>query len=324
LTNAQNYNETPQPAAGIAGYIFNGLNASKTESDSFESWIATLTKLAEQHEREARVTRDAEPAGPAREVKAPLPKLEAGPWRSLGGYFDYTHWADRERFLELDKAIAASQDLRESEMERDIEMVWAREGGSQSGRRSVRSAQAALVVRFDGNFAWFSTIFGPGFITWEKFIFAWSLPFRLMHAVDFVVVIRTAVSSVSRVCSYRFAFFRASESRMRGLETGWTRFRAYLDCFSGDFWLILGRVFDTWEKFIFAWDSPFRLMYAVDFIVVGRTAVSTVSRVCSFRFVFFRMAEGGMKDLEVGEEWTGVGICWGDWIEVENTVGGHS
>ena len=28
------------------------------------------------------------------------------PWLSLGGCFDYTHWEDRERFVELDKAIA--------------------------------------------------------------------------------------------------------------------------------------------------------------------------------------------------------------------------
>ena len=37
----------------------------------------------------------------------PLVKLTPGPWISLGGYLDYEGWADRERFLELDRAIAA-------------------------------------------------------------------------------------------------------------------------------------------------------------------------------------------------------------------------
>lgn len=30
------------------------------------------------------------------------------PWLSLGGHFDYAKWKDRERFLELDKAIASA------------------------------------------------------------------------------------------------------------------------------------------------------------------------------------------------------------------------
>jgi hypothetical protein len=106
--------------------MIQGATSSRTESD-FEIWIATLTQLAEQHEREAReraariVQQPAD--SPAPQVKPALPKLAAGPWRSLGGYFDYTHWSDRERFLELDKAIAASQELRDSEVERDDEML---------------------------------------------------------------------------------------------------------------------------------------------------------------------------------------------------------
>jgi hypothetical protein len=37
----------------------------------------------------------------------PLSMLPFSPWRSFGGYLDYSGWAARERFLELDKAIAA-------------------------------------------------------------------------------------------------------------------------------------------------------------------------------------------------------------------------
>ena len=47
------------------------------------------------------------------ETETPLQKASAGSWVSLGGYFDYSTWADRERFVELDRAIAASGDLSE-------------------------------------------------------------------------------------------------------------------------------------------------------------------------------------------------------------------
>jgi hypothetical protein len=40
----------------------------------------------------------------------PLQKLPPGPWRSLGGYFDYSKWSERDRFLELDHAILATSD----------------------------------------------------------------------------------------------------------------------------------------------------------------------------------------------------------------------
>jgi len=31
---------------------------------------------------------------------------ESHPWRSLGGFLDYEQWLDRERFVELDAALA--------------------------------------------------------------------------------------------------------------------------------------------------------------------------------------------------------------------------
>lgn len=40
-------------------------------------------------------------------VSEPLQKLPPGPWRSLGGYLDYTDWPERDRFAELDQAIQA-------------------------------------------------------------------------------------------------------------------------------------------------------------------------------------------------------------------------
>ena len=42
-----------------------------------------------------------------------LKPLPPGPWRSLGRHLDYTNWADRERFLELDNAIQRSAQAEE-------------------------------------------------------------------------------------------------------------------------------------------------------------------------------------------------------------------
>lgn len=40
------------------------------------------------------------------DAPSPLQMLPPGPARSLGGYLDYSGWPERERFLELDRAIA--------------------------------------------------------------------------------------------------------------------------------------------------------------------------------------------------------------------------
>jgi hypothetical protein len=120
----------PQLAEGIAGCLLNGLVSPPIESgnETVEHWIAILTQLAEEQERGHRSGRDQAKRettsdDSTREMRAPLQKLEAGPWRSLGGYFDYSLWPERDRFLELDRAIAAGQDLRDAAIDRDSEMI---------------------------------------------------------------------------------------------------------------------------------------------------------------------------------------------------------
>jgi len=56
---------------------------------------------------------------PPLEAALPLEKVEAGPWRSLGGYLDYSNWSSRERFLELDRMIADGQNHGERKDEPD-------------------------------------------------------------------------------------------------------------------------------------------------------------------------------------------------------------
>ena len=51
------------------------------------------------------VDRSADP-----EAFSALYRLPRARWRSLGEHLDYTHWPDRERFVQLDREILASRD----------------------------------------------------------------------------------------------------------------------------------------------------------------------------------------------------------------------
>ncbi|HTA46677.1 MAG TPA: hypothetical protein VK789_29740 [Bryobacteraceae bacterium] len=61
---------------------------------------------------------DARPSGP-------LTQLAPGPWRSLGRHLDYTTWADRDRFVELDRAIEANAMMEENEEPCEEPMTWS-------------------------------------------------------------------------------------------------------------------------------------------------------------------------------------------------------
>lgn len=54
-----------------------------------------------------------------------LPQVAPGPWRSLGRYLDYTNWADRDRFVELDRAIEANAQLDEIEEPIEEPVSWS-------------------------------------------------------------------------------------------------------------------------------------------------------------------------------------------------------
>jgi len=128
-------NGLPQRVETLPGYLINGIVAPESNNgrETVEHWVAILTQLAAEQERRERPARTlaAREVSPreqtgevvAHENRGPLQPVAAGPWRSLGGYFDYSHWAERERFLELDRAIAAGQDLRDASIDRDPEMI---------------------------------------------------------------------------------------------------------------------------------------------------------------------------------------------------------
>jgi len=49
------------------------------------------------------------------EAVSNLRRLPRARWRSLGQHLDYSNWPDRERFMELDRAIEASRILAASQ-----------------------------------------------------------------------------------------------------------------------------------------------------------------------------------------------------------------
>jgi len=74
-----------------------------------EAAVSLLEELAREQALITRRPQEGRPYPRQWENNPPLQKLPPGEWRSLGGYFDYCLWADRDRFIELDKAIAANQ-----------------------------------------------------------------------------------------------------------------------------------------------------------------------------------------------------------------------
>jgi hypothetical protein len=121
LYNSPANNDT-QPASVLPGFGFNGFITSEFEGSSSEAAILLLQELARAQEFGGRKPQEARTQQRTSECSAPLQKLPPSDWRSLGGYFDYGPWSDRDRFMELDRAIAASQRGPAFELETSIEM----------------------------------------------------------------------------------------------------------------------------------------------------------------------------------------------------------
>ncbi len=95
---------------------------------------------------EARANDGSEdPERPEPAAALPATKLPPGPWRSLGGYMDYSGWADRERFLELDAAIARMREQEKEREHREREMIKATAASAEwiDWRALLRAGQDA-------------------------------------------------------------------------------------------------------------------------------------------------------------------------------------
>ena len=87
--------------------MINGVITTEPQKCSSEAWSSLLRTFAEEQEGVIRRIQDAGVSARSCEIHAPLLKVSARPWQSLGGHFDYSEWRARERFVELDQAIAA-------------------------------------------------------------------------------------------------------------------------------------------------------------------------------------------------------------------------
>jgi hypothetical protein len=136
--------EIAQLAEGLPGCMFDELLRVETNDGSSEEWLAFLREFArddkklekrpvaaQEPEKQVRRMRGNDAAkistpevvGQFQEVSGPLQKVTSGTWRSLGGYFDYTNWQERERFMELDRAIASARYRDEPGDEADTEIM---------------------------------------------------------------------------------------------------------------------------------------------------------------------------------------------------------
>ncbi len=89
--------------------------------NSLIEFVVELAQFTDSFEQSLRARQSrCKPAAAARAPSEPTcappaPKLEAGPWRSLGGYLNYAEWAERDRFVELDAALARMGPAEQSE-----------------------------------------------------------------------------------------------------------------------------------------------------------------------------------------------------------------
>ncbi len=109
-------NETPQPVVGLPGCIFNGLTTAQSNNVGSAKLISLLLEWSGEQQCETRGAQGTQIDACSHEISTPLQKVSAGPWMSRGGYFDYSGWAARERFVELDNAIAGSAIIKEFEL----------------------------------------------------------------------------------------------------------------------------------------------------------------------------------------------------------------
>jgi len=113
MHNLTTFNEIAEPVTALSECVIDNLLTVESNNDS-EAWLALLRQYVfVDRERVVDTYDNSEDVISSPEIVEPLQPVAAGPWRSLGGFMDYTGWAARERFLELDEAIAGGQYLRE-------------------------------------------------------------------------------------------------------------------------------------------------------------------------------------------------------------------
>ena len=85
------------------------------------------------------------------EVKDPetvsnVHRLPRTRWRSLGEHLDYTHWPERDRFIELDRKIAIdcpSKPMQLSRTSKSLSPLWKQPPGGRTLVRRIGGSPAS-------------------------------------------------------------------------------------------------------------------------------------------------------------------------------------
>ena len=88
--------------------VFDQLPAAETNDRRLASWIADLQAFTQEPESEVQVAEADTVDSIAATNMTVLQRLAVSPWRSAGGYLDYSGWAARDRFRQLDEAITCT------------------------------------------------------------------------------------------------------------------------------------------------------------------------------------------------------------------------
>jgi hypothetical protein len=109
MPNTATHNEIPLSVVGSPDCMLSELSNSESNGYSSEIWGLFLREFTDEQTQKSQPMQDARVNTTPCEINTPpLQELSRGHWQSLGGYFDYSQWAARERFVELDNAIAAT------------------------------------------------------------------------------------------------------------------------------------------------------------------------------------------------------------------------
>jgi hypothetical protein len=125
LLNLAIYKQILEPAEGLPDYVFDDEITSESIAGDAEAWSSLLSEFADEQESRVPHVPDAGISTRSCETHTPLRKFPGGAWQSLGGYLDYSNWSARDRFMELDQAIAATSYNRKFELEQNRETVPA-------------------------------------------------------------------------------------------------------------------------------------------------------------------------------------------------------
>ena len=114
--NMTSSDDISQLAREIRNGMFQELLSGQVSAEDAERWAAAVLDSECQH---LQALPDTQTTCSAERPES-LPKVPPSPWRSLGGYLDYSSWKDRDRFLELDRAIARSRGMEDAEHETNL------------------------------------------------------------------------------------------------------------------------------------------------------------------------------------------------------------